>query len=169
MQTIYLITGPAGVGKSTISKLVAKRLEKSVLIEGDNVYNIVVGGRVSPWKEGNQLGLFWKNSKDMINNSLNEGFDVVFNYILDKTQIKDIKDSFPKVKVKFACLLVDEKTLIERDKLRPKDSQMGERCLVLLKDFKDKNFADNYIIDSSNLTPDETANMIIKDDRFILS
>ena len=55
MNKIYLITGPAGVGKSTISKLLAEKLERSVLIEGDDVYHFVVGGYVAPWKNGNHL------------------------------------------------------------------------------------------------------------------
>ncbi|MBR3524036.1 MAG: (d)CMP kinase [Bacilli bacterium] len=34
MKTLYLITGPAGVGKSTISNKLASLLDKSALIEG---------------------------------------------------------------------------------------------------------------------------------------
>ena len=70
MKTLYLITGPAGVGKSTISKLIAKNLEKSCLIEGDDIYAMVVGSYQSAWKEGNHLDFFWKNSLDLIENSL---------------------------------------------------------------------------------------------------
>jgi len=33
---LYIITGPAGVGKSTISRKIAEDLEKSVLLEGDD-------------------------------------------------------------------------------------------------------------------------------------
>ena len=33
MGRLYILTGPAGVGKSTISKGIAERLEKSVLLE----------------------------------------------------------------------------------------------------------------------------------------
>lgn len=43
MRKLYLITGPAGVGKSTVSKAIAESLEKSVLLEGDEVYHHVVG------------------------------------------------------------------------------------------------------------------------------
>ena len=42
MNKIYLITGPAGVGKSTISKKIAEHLDKSVLIEGDDIYHLVI-------------------------------------------------------------------------------------------------------------------------------
>ena len=48
MSKLYLITGPAGVGKSTVSKAIAESLEKSVLLEGDEVYHHVVGSYVPP-------------------------------------------------------------------------------------------------------------------------
>ena len=38
---LYIITGPAGVGKSTISKGIASSSSKSVLIEGDEIYHHV--------------------------------------------------------------------------------------------------------------------------------
>lgn len=39
MTTLYIITGPAGVGKSTISKKIAISKERSALIEGDDIYH----------------------------------------------------------------------------------------------------------------------------------
>ncbi|MBR3281612.1 MAG: (d)CMP kinase [Clostridia bacterium] len=42
MSKLYIITGPAGVGKSTISKKIAESLSKSVLIEGDDIYSQVI-------------------------------------------------------------------------------------------------------------------------------
>lgn len=46
MSNLYIITGPAGVGKSTISKKITESKKKSVLIEGDEIYHQVVGGYV---------------------------------------------------------------------------------------------------------------------------
>ena len=34
--------------------------EKSVLIEGDDIYGQVIGSYTSAWKEGNHLDIFWK-------------------------------------------------------------------------------------------------------------
>jgi len=39
MATLYIITGPSGVGKSTISKRIAESTNKSALIEGDEIYH----------------------------------------------------------------------------------------------------------------------------------
>lgn len=46
MPNLYIITGPAGVGKSTISRKIAELKNKSVLIEGDDIYHHVVGGYI---------------------------------------------------------------------------------------------------------------------------
>ena len=166
MPTIYLITGPAGVGKSTVSNLLSQSLVKSCLIEGDDIYNMVKSGYISPWKKGNHLDLFWKNVFSLIQNSLDAGFDVVFNYIINKKTLKTIKERFQNVEIKFVVLLVDKVTLIERDGLRPKDCQMGERCLVLLDDFIKAKFNKKYIIDTTTSSPKMSVDTILDNNRF---
>ena len=42
INKLYIITGPTGVGKSTISNKLAESLLKSVLIEGDTIYNFFI-------------------------------------------------------------------------------------------------------------------------------
>ena len=93
MNTLYIITGPAGVGKTTISKGLAKRCKKSALIEGDDIYHQVVGGYVQAWKSGNHLKTFWKICINTIKIYLDDGFDVVFNYIVTPENIQLIKSS----------------------------------------------------------------------------
>jgi len=60
----------------------------------------------------------------------------------------------------FKVLIVDEKTITKRDKERPEDCQMGERALVLLKDFISYNYKEEFLLDTSNLTIEETVNKI---------
>lgn len=166
MGTLHIITGPAGVGKSTISKRIAEISNKSALIEGDEIYHQVVGGYVSPWKEGNHLEVFWKICIDTISNYLENGYDVVFNYIVGLDNLKILKQSFEKYDIKFVVLMVDEETLLKRDKERPLDWQMGERCIVLLNSFKNKGYKIDNILDTSNISIDETVDVILKEDRF---
>lgn len=163
---LTIVTGPAGVGKSTISKLIAEKSLKSCLIEGDDIYNLIVGGYVSPWKKGNFLDLFWKNVFSLIQNSLDAGFDVVFNYIISKSDIKKIKKQFHQIEIDFIVLMVNEETILKRDKLRLPDCQMGERCLVLLHELQNENFNENNIINTTNLNEFETLNVILSEKRF---
>lgn len=165
---LYIITGPAGVGKSTISKKIAESKKKSVLIEGDDIYHHVIGGYVQAWKEGNHLDTFWKICLSSIETYLKDGYDVIFNYIVNPENVKLIKNKFKNYTIKFIVLVVDEKKLLLRDKERPEDCQMKDRCIVLLNNFKNKNYNLNNILETSNLSVNETFNIIENDDRFIL-
>lgn len=168
MQILYIITGPAGVGKSTISKELAIKSKKSALIEGDDIYHQVIGGYVQAWKAGNHIETFWKVCINTIKIYLDDGFDVIFNYIINPEDLKLIKSSIDNYDIKFVVLLTDESTLLKRDSKRPIDCQMNERCLVLLNSFKNWYYNSNNILDTTNLSVDETLNIIETENRFIL-
>ena len=168
MSTLYLITGPAGVGKSTISTKIANLKEKSVLIEGDDIYHQVIGSYQPAWKEGNHLELFWEINKLIIKKYLESGYDVIFNYIIEKDNLEFFKENFKEYEIKFIVLLVNEETILKRDALRPEDCQMHERCLVLLNSFLEENFDTDYILYTDDLTVDETVKQIESNERFIV-
>lgn len=161
---LYIITGPAGVGKSTISKRLATLKEKSVLIEGDDIYGQVIGSYVSAWKEENHLKVFWKVCIDMINTYLEEGYDVVFNYIVTPENLKLLKEKFSSFK--FVILITDEDELLKRDLLRPEDCRMRERCVVLLNNFKNNDYEKDYTLDITNLSVDGVIEHLENDDKF---
>ena len=165
---LYLITGPAGVGKSTISKEIAKSSNKSVLLEGDEFYHHVVSSYVPAWKEGNHLDIFWKEVENSIKLYLDNNYDVVFNYIIGEDKLKELKSIFKDYKTKFVVLLTDEKTIIERDNLREEENRMNERCLILLNNFLEKDYPNNNKLFTTNLSIEETKNEIINNDKYII-
>ena len=168
MSTLYIITGPAGVGKSTISNKIALNKDKSALIEGDLIYHQVVGGYVSPWMEGNHLDTFWKVCINIIKAYLEDGYDVIFNYIIEPERLEKLKENFKYYDLRFVVLMVNEDVLLKRDKERPEDSQMKERCIVLLNEFKNHNYDSKNIIDTSYISIDDIVNTIEMEDRFII-
>ena len=168
MNKLYLITGPAGVGKSTISRLLAENSSKSVLIEGDEIYHQVIGGYKPAWKDGNHLEVFWDICLKSIEIYLSYGYDVVFNYIIEPENILKIKDAFKDYDKKFVVLITDEETILKRDANRPEDCQMKERCIVLLNSFKNMNFDKKYYLDTSNLSIKNTIENIISNDNYII-
>jgi len=161
MNKLYLITGPAGVGKSTISKEIAFKLEKSALIEGDDIYHQIVGSYHSPWHELNHLDTFWKVCINIIKTYLNEGYDVVFNYIIEPENYKMLKQIFNSVNINFTVLMVNKETLLKRDHNRPEESRMNNRCIELLEEFKNYNYDKSNILYTDNLTIKETVDKIL--------
>ena len=168
MANLYIITGPSGVGKSTISKKIAESKSKSALIEGDYIYSQVIGGYVSAWKDGNHLDVFWDICLNTIESYLSYDYDVIFNYIVTPDIIKIIKERFKNYAIKFVVLITDEEIILKRDSQRPLDCQMKERCIILLKNFKNRNYDKKHFLDSSNLSVDETAYIIENQDKFLL-
>lgn len=168
MEKLYIITGPAGVGKSTISKEIAKHKKKSVLLEGDDIYHQVVGGYVNAWKEGNHLEIFWKVCLNTIKIYLENGYDVIFNYIINPENVEMLKYEFKKYDIKFIILISNEKILLERDNLRSEDCQMQERCIKLLESFKNKDFAEKFYLDTTYLSVEETVVKIENSTQFVV-
>lgn len=64
--------------------------------------------------------------------------------------------------------MVDENTLFLRDKERPEDCQMKERCITLLKSFKNNNYNEKNILDTSKLSINEIISIIENDNKFII-
>lgn len=168
MPKLYIITGPAGVGKSTISKEIAKLKSKSALIEGDDIYHQVIGGYVQAWKNGNHLETFWKVCINTIRIYLKNGYDVIFNYIVNAESLEIIQKEFKEYEIKFIVLLADENALLSRDRERPEECQMKERCITLLNSFKNKKFNQQNILDTTNLSINKIVNLIETKNEFIL-
>lgn len=162
MSKLYIITGPAGVGKTTISDALSKRLDKCAVIEGDEIYHMVRNPYVSPWKENNHLEIFWKNVYSLIRNFLDDGYDVVFNYIVKKKRLEFIKEQFKDVEIIFNCLLCDKDELVLRDNMRIEEYRMGKRVEILLNEFMNECFDTNLIIDTTGKNVDEVVNKILE-------
>ena len=162
MAKLYIITGPAGVGKSTISDMLSKELKKCAAIEGDEIYHMVRNPYVSPWKENNHLDIFWKNVYSLIHNFLDNGYDVVFNYIVKGKRLEMIKEQFKDYEIIFKCLLCSKDELVLRDQGRDVDIQMGERVVVLLNEFLNDNFDEDLVIDTTRKSKEEIVQILLE-------
>jgi hypothetical protein len=150
-NTIYLVSGPAGVGKSTTSKILVQMLEKSAYISGDDISHIPVKGRKKPWECKEELRLIWLNILSLTKNLLDYKYDVVIDYVAFPEEVEWFKSQLIQrdINLIYVVLMVDQETLIYRDSLRPQENQMGERSLILLKEFEESVLNTKYILDTT--------------------
>ncbi|MDA5109573.1 hypothetical protein O3V59_14500, partial [Brevibacillus thermoruber] len=78
VRTVYVLSGPAGVGKSTISKELTKKLNPSAYISGDYISHMHVNGRKKPWESKEELSLIWDNILCLTRNFLTYGVNADF-------------------------------------------------------------------------------------------
>jgi predicted kinase len=151
-RKIYVISGPAGVGKSTTSKQLVSTLERSSYISGDRISHIPVNGRGKPWLCEETNSLTWVNIQSLAENLIKFSYDVVIDYVTFPKEIDWLKKQFKDhdIELKYIVLMVDQTTLISRDKMRREEYQMGERSLILLKEFKNESIDSKFILDTSN-------------------
>ena len=114
------------------------------------------------------MELFWELSMMNIQFYLDKGYDVVFNYVFNKGALEKIVNNTYCENIKFIVLMTDEETLLKRDAERPEDCQMKDRCLTLLKSFRQKGFEEKFMLDTTNLNINQSVDTIFKDNRFII-
>lgn len=166
MQTVYLVSGPAGVGKSTTSRALAKALPNSAYISGDAVSHMHVNGREKPWESRSELSLIWQNIWRLTSNFITHGVDVVVDYVTFPEEAKWLHKQLIALNtnVVYVLLWTDKATLLQRDQTRLPQHQMGERCLILIDEFENAGLESIHFLDTS-LHQIENLNEIVDDIR----
>jgi hypothetical protein len=164
MQTVYILSGPAGIGKSTTSNALVCALNNSAYISGDDVSHMHVNGRQKPWESKAELSLIWNNILNLTQNFVLNGIDVVIDYVTFPDEAYWLKDKLKELieNVVYVVLWTDNATLLKRDQLRLPEHQMGERCLILIEEFKGSGLNNKHLLDTSQKNVD-TIHLVIEE------
>ena len=164
---VCLVTGPAGVGKSTVTKELASKFTNSARIEVDYVRRMVVGGYVAPFqdskKTGSQILLSQKNACSLAKNFVEHGFCVFIDDVVRKKSSLDYYlKNLNNYNVFIFLLFCDKDVLQKRDTARSKEQVMGERAMRM-HDFFSKRLDEKrwIILDTSKYSIAKTVEKII--------
>lgn len=166
---ICLITGPAGVGKSTIAERLSEKFERSARVDVDYLRHSIRNGKVRPYpyteEAHRQILLATKNSCDLAKNFCDEGFSV---FIDDVAVLKDKIDAYFENTSGYDfyifVLICGRETLRLRDSGRSIDQQMGARCLELLDEYEVRFEEEKRwkVMDTDNKSIDQIVEEILK-------
>jgi 2-phosphoglycerate kinase len=161
-RTVYILSGPAGVGKTTTSKELANRLNKSAYISGDDVSHMHICGREKPWESEEELALIWKNILCLTKNFLNYGNDVVVDFVTFPREANWLKRELKSenIKVVYVILWTDKNTLIKRDKMRIPENRMGERSLKLFDEFMMSGLDEKHFLNTSKMNAVDISSVV---------
>lgn len=173
-RTVYIISGPAGVGKSTTSKKLVNLLDRSSYISGDDISHLPVNGRRKPWLCQVTNKLTWNNILSLTRNLLDYDFDVVIDYVSFPSEANWLVTELNNrdVRIKYVVLMVDQETIVIRDQSRDLSVQMGERSIILLNEFREAIQDDNNIINTQRYCEDQLDTVIeeiLNNNRFLIS
>ncbi|KMJ57238.1 hypothetical protein AB685_17710 [Bacillus sp. LL01] len=152
-RSIYIISGPCGVGKSTITKGLSRKMDKAVLIEGDLIMAMFVGKEQSSWEE--KLSIVWQNLSSLTLNFIEKGYDVVIDYVVEDelpwfcSQLSGLDD----ITLHYVVLRAEPEVLIERITKRG-DTEMIHRSLELLQQLENKAENIPHLYDTTHKEPD---------------
>jgi adenylylsulfate kinase-like enzyme len=164
---ICLVTGPAGVLKSTITKKLAKKFTDSARIDVDYIREMIVNGYAKPFQDNkktkNQLLLSRKNACSLAKNFVEAGFCVFIDDVILKVSSLDYYfKNLSGYKVFVFLLFCNKDVLRKRDSTRPKGQVMNERALQLHDHFSKRLDEKRwFIVDTSKYTAVKTAKQII--------
>lgn len=156
-QKVYVISGPAGVGKTTTARKLVKHLERSAYLSGDEISHLPVNGRGKPWLCPDTLKLTWLNMLSLTENLLDARYDVVIDYVSFPSDLQWFAEQLAtrEVDIIFVVLLVDVHTLVHRDQSRTPEIRMGERCEILLKEFEEALSTERHVLYTHHDTLDQ--------------
>ncbi len=166
-MALFVISGVPAAGKSTVARLLARRLDRAVYVPGDAIRAMVASGaadRTAGDAQLDQLLLRYQAALAIAHVYLEAGFDVIVEDVIIGQVLRQFLALVPVPEMHLIFLDPDTSTLSDRDRDRTKTAY-GERFNVRqLRDVLHLETARIGLwLDSTGQSAEETADAILAD------
>ncbi len=160
-QQVIILNGPAGVGKTTIGRLIAAKFQNGVCISGDALKAFIIHRTASV---KGRLG--YKNGASLVNNFIDAGYEmVVFEYVFPARKhveyFKEVLQPTVPLNVNVFTLWAELATVQAREAKRSGRSPLHERVVECYREMEPKLAEFGTIINTENFSPQDIADRIL--------
>ncbi len=168
LASIIAVTGIQAAGKTTVSRLLAQRFERSVHIEADVLQQMIVSGGEWPSEPGvltpeaeRQLRLRLRNACLLARSFHEAGFDVILDDIILGERWGHLQSDLAGLSFTLVVLCPDLETVAQRDGSRGKRPSGDDWARYLDALLRETTEGVGLWIDNSGQSPEQTADEIM--------
>jgi len=164
---VYLISGPVGVGKSTLTRILSARIERAARIEGDVLMAMFDDKYDRTWEE--RLAMTWDNIAAVTRTFVRGGHPVVIDYVVEE-ELEWFRGEMAELgaELRYVVLTAEEDAVMDRIRSRG-DIHMTDRSLFLLRKLRASEANAPYLLETTGRRPEDLAEEILHDPGFILN
>lgn len=161
---VLILTGPPGVGKTTVAGLLAQRERRSVHLEADRFFFFIKSGFIEPWDpashEQNQLAM--RTAAEAAASYARAGYATIFEgIVIPRWTLGTVRETFEDagVPTSYAVLRAPQAHCVARvgEREGVPDAYAPDTLAALCSEFDDLEAFEQHAIDVAGLDAEEAA------------